>query len=143
ENRALNNEDYTDDTVDAGEIGAGHRVTALYEVKLTGELAADEQIGTASVRYEDTESGEVVTVDSPVVPGDADATAAPADLRFQAPTAAFADWLADRPVAPSGGGVDDGGGDHPSPPPYDHADPMPPITPPAPSGADFDRLEAI
>lgn len=32
ENRRLNTEDFDDDTKDAGEIGAGHRVTALYEL---------------------------------------------------------------------------------------------------------------
>lgn len=32
ENRLLRNEDFNDDSVDAGEIGAGHSVTALYEV---------------------------------------------------------------------------------------------------------------
>jgi Ca-activated chloride channel family protein len=37
ENRLLNNEDFNDDTKDAGEIGAGHSVTALYEVVLKGE----------------------------------------------------------------------------------------------------------
>ncbi len=36
-NRILNNEDFDDDKVDAGEIGAGHSVTALYEVALTGQ----------------------------------------------------------------------------------------------------------
>jgi Ca-activated chloride channel family protein len=37
ENRLLNNEDFNDDTKDAGEIGAGHSVTALYEVVLKGQ----------------------------------------------------------------------------------------------------------
>lgn len=32
ENRALEDEDFRDDTKDAGEIGLGHRVTALYEI---------------------------------------------------------------------------------------------------------------
>lgn len=32
ENRLLNNEDFNDDTKDAGEMGAGHAVTALYEI---------------------------------------------------------------------------------------------------------------
>src|SRR5690606_15291537 len=32
ENRALANEDFNDDAKDAGEIGAGHSVTALYEI---------------------------------------------------------------------------------------------------------------
>jgi Ca-activated chloride channel family protein len=36
ENRRLNEEDFANDKVDAGEIGAGHRVTALYEISLTG-----------------------------------------------------------------------------------------------------------
>ena len=35
ENRALNREDFNNDKIDAGEIGAGHTVTALYEVALT------------------------------------------------------------------------------------------------------------
>jgi Ca-activated chloride channel family protein len=35
-NRLLANEDFGDDQIDAGEIGAGHSVTALYEIALTG-----------------------------------------------------------------------------------------------------------
>ena len=34
ENRALKREDFSNDKVDAGEIGAGHSVTALYEIAL-------------------------------------------------------------------------------------------------------------
>lgn len=36
-NRRLQNEDFNNDKVDAGEIGAGHTVTALYEIALAGE----------------------------------------------------------------------------------------------------------
>ena len=36
ENRLLHNEDFTDDTKDAGEVGSGHSVTALYEVVPVG-----------------------------------------------------------------------------------------------------------
>lgn len=36
ENRLLNEEDFNDDTKDAGELGAGHTVTALYEIVLKG-----------------------------------------------------------------------------------------------------------
>ena len=36
ENRALNREDFNNDKVDAGEIGAGHTVTALYEITPKG-----------------------------------------------------------------------------------------------------------
>ena len=37
ENRVLANEDFNDDTKDAGEIGAGHHVTALYELVPAGK----------------------------------------------------------------------------------------------------------
>ena len=37
ENRLLNEEDFNDDKKDAGEMGAGHSVTALYEVVLKGQ----------------------------------------------------------------------------------------------------------
>ena len=39
ETRALNREDFNNDTVDAGEIGAGHQVTALYEITPVGSPA--------------------------------------------------------------------------------------------------------
>jgi Ca-activated chloride channel family protein len=41
ENRLLNDEDFNDDTKDAGEMGAGHNVTALYELIPTG---SDERV---------------------------------------------------------------------------------------------------
>lgn len=50
ENRLLNAEDFTDDTKDAGEIGAGHTVTALYEVVWAGE--AGDGI---SLKYQNSE----------------------------------------------------------------------------------------
>ena len=37
ENRLLNEEDFNNDKIDAGEIGAGHSVTALYEIVLKGQ----------------------------------------------------------------------------------------------------------
>ncbi len=42
ENRLLNNEDFADDTKDAGEIGAGHTVTALYEIVTCDNYSADD-----------------------------------------------------------------------------------------------------
>ncbi|WP_296420844.1 vWA domain-containing protein [Pseudooctadecabacter sp.] len=39
ETRALNREDFNNDAVDAGELGAGHTVTALYEITPTGSPA--------------------------------------------------------------------------------------------------------
>jgi len=44
ENRLLNKEDFNDDTKDAGEIGAGHTVTALYEIIPQGAEDASEWV---------------------------------------------------------------------------------------------------
>lgn len=49
ENRGLTKRDFDDDKKDAGEIGAGHTVTALYEIKITDEEA--ESLGSLRVRY--------------------------------------------------------------------------------------------
>ena len=54
ENRLLEREDFEDDNVDAGEIGAGHTVTALYEIKFKRDAS---DIGTLRVRYKDPEGG--------------------------------------------------------------------------------------
>jgi Ca-activated chloride channel family protein len=60
ENRALEDEAFRDDSTDAGEIGAGHTVTALYEVKLTPEAvdASDATLGTSFLRWIDSDDGE-------------------------------------------------------------------------------------
>lgn len=55
ENRLLNNEDFNDDTKDAGEIGAGHSVTALYEVVLKGE-GTGETPNVDPLKYQSNES---------------------------------------------------------------------------------------
>lgn len=57
ENRAVADDDFRDDTVDAGEIGAGHDVTALYEIKLHPEAAG--RIATVFMRWQDPDSREV------------------------------------------------------------------------------------
>ncbi len=49
ENRILNKEDFEDDQKDAGELGAGHRVTALYELIPRTEL---EQMPAAESKYQ-------------------------------------------------------------------------------------------
>ena len=61
ENRDVADDDFRDDTVDAGEIGAGHSVTALYELKL--REGAEGVIGTVYIRYEDVGFNEVVEID--------------------------------------------------------------------------------
>ncbi len=58
ENRAVADEDFRDNTVDAGEIGAGHSVTALYEIKLYPE--AYGRIATVFMRWQDPDTRQVV-----------------------------------------------------------------------------------
>jgi Ca-activated chloride channel family protein len=60
ENRALEDDDFRDDTVDAGEIGAGHSVTALYEVKL--EDNAEGNMATVFLRWQDPDTQEVIEI---------------------------------------------------------------------------------
>ncbi|MEO9531393.1 MAG: von Willebrand factor type A domain-containing protein [Crocinitomicaceae bacterium] len=51
ENRLLNDEDFNDDKKDAGEIGAGHSVTALYEVVMKGE--GKSKVDVDPLKYQD------------------------------------------------------------------------------------------
>ena len=64
ENRMLAAEDFADDTKDAGEIGAGHTVTALYEI---ADLNSTMEFASSDLKYGDgetagTENGEYCTV---------------------------------------------------------------------------------
>jgi Ca-activated chloride channel family protein len=69
ENRMLAKEDFNDDTKDAGELGSGHTVTALYEIIPVG-VEAVELKNTDALKYQKTEgatpgfngSNDVMTV---------------------------------------------------------------------------------
>jgi Ca-activated chloride channel homolog len=58
ENRAIADEDFRNNKVDAGEIGAGHSVTALYEIKLYPE--ASGRIASVNMRWQDPDSRQVI-----------------------------------------------------------------------------------
>lgn len=63
ENRALAKEDFNDDTKDAGELGAGHTVTAFYEIVPAG--SPEEHRKTDPLQYMETavrESADLMTV---------------------------------------------------------------------------------
>jgi Ca-activated chloride channel family protein len=65
ENRALRDRDFDDDTKDAGEIGAGHSVTALYEITLTDRDHRNERprkYSDTAVRDDARRSSELLTV---------------------------------------------------------------------------------
>jgi Ca-activated chloride channel family protein len=57
ENRKIDDEDFRDDKVDAAEIGAGHSVTALYEIKL--HPGASGKIATVYIRWQDPDTYKV------------------------------------------------------------------------------------
>ncbi|MDP1828066.1 MAG: VWA domain-containing protein [Archangium sp.] len=111
ENRLLRSEDFNDDRKDAGELGAGHTVTALYEVVPVGEhvevpaidpleyqrpsaAVGGDELLTVKVRYKHPE-GETSRRLSFAVP-DALTPATP-DARFAAAVAEFGMLLRDSP----------------------------------------------
>jgi Ca-activated chloride channel family protein len=56
ENRLLADRDFNDDKKDAGEIGAGHSVTALYEIVPAGEKVENDGIELKYSKYEPTDT---------------------------------------------------------------------------------------
>jgi len=61
EKRDVKDEDFRNDKVDGGEIGSGHTVTALYEVKLKN--ADDKNIGEISIRYKSPDGKNVSEIE--------------------------------------------------------------------------------
>lgn len=57
ENRKLRNEDFTNDKIDAGELGSGHTVTALYEVIPTG-VSSSYAPKESKLKYSSTSTTE-------------------------------------------------------------------------------------
>jgi Ca-activated chloride channel family protein len=98
ENRAIADKDFRNDKVDAGEIGAGHTVTALYEVELTGEGA---QVATVRVRAKRPGGVEAAeqSFSLPKSQLQASLQQASADLRFATAVAGTADILRGAPQA--------------------------------------------
>ncbi|ETK21453.1 von Willebrand factor type A domain-containing protein [Pseudomonas sp. FH4] len=105
ENRALKREDFNNDKVDAGEIGAGHTVTALYEIvpkgtkgwleplRYTSAPAAEgnaAELAMLRVRYKPAAGGSSRLIEHPINNA---RHAASDDLRFASAVAAFAQQL--------------------------------------------------
>ncbi len=108
EDRALRREDFNNDKVDAGEIGAGHNVTALYELTLAGSGGQandplrygkptitshiDSELGLLRLRYKQPDAPTSKLIETPLQLSAISPTASPR-LRFAAAVAAFADNL--------------------------------------------------
>jgi Ca-activated chloride channel family protein len=105
EKRMLAREDFNNDAVDAGEIGAGANVTALYEITLKGAKGASvdplrygaeapatkgNELGFLRLRYKSPEGGASQLIEQPL---SASVTSPSERMRFAAAVAAFADNL--------------------------------------------------
>jgi len=95
ENRDVADTDFRNDQVDAGEIGAGHQVTAMYEVELTAEgKQSGAPLGGVRIRHKAPDGIKATEAAFPMAGGPAASFAnASADFRFAFATAAFADVL--------------------------------------------------
>jgi Ca-activated chloride channel family protein len=111
ENRVLRREDFNNDKVDAGDIGAGHTVTALYEIALVGSKGQQVdplRYGTGSVpakrgaelahlrlRYKQPGESESRLLEQPILRSAVkdSVAAASVDFRFAAAVAGFGQLL--------------------------------------------------
>ncbi|MCP3913755.1 MAG: VWA domain-containing protein [Actinomycetia bacterium] len=68
ENRGVRDSDFRNDDVDAGELGSGHQVTAIYEIELERGVDLDDrgEIGVVSLRWEDPETGAIEEIDEDI-----------------------------------------------------------------------------
>jgi Ca-activated chloride channel family protein len=83
ENRVLANEDFNDDAKDAGDMGAGHAVTALYEIVPVG-VRSDVKVGSVDpLRYQERFDGR----------GGDDQDWLTVKLRYKAPTGSTSQLL--------------------------------------------------
>jgi Ca-activated chloride channel family protein len=109
ENRLLKREDFANDKVDAGDIGAGHEVTALYEITPVGSKATrlpalryaetataaggkDGEIANLKLRYKRPGEDRSQLIETPVLRSGQRAVASD-PMRMAASVAAFADAL--------------------------------------------------
>ena len=111
ENRALEKEDFNDTGADAGEVGSGHTVTALYEIEpadnrakkrafAKADNATADRMLTVKVRYKQPFGDEETrTLEFPLVDEGADFSDADEDFRFAASVAAWGMLLRESPYA--------------------------------------------
>ena len=114
ENRLLAREDFNNDRVDAGEVGAGHRVTALYEITLAGSPpridplrygASSAAMGQTPARPEPAAKADKTLTPAATDPANTAATAgelAFLKLRYKLPGQAESTLVTQALTAPSG-----------------------------------------
>ena len=114
ENRRLANEDYEDDKKDAGEVGAGHTVTALYEIvplrpndksqvqelkyqetKIKNSAFKSSDVLTVRIRYKDPDGDQSQEISKVLTGKPVQLVKASNNFRFSAAVAQFAQILRD------------------------------------------------
>ncbi|MEC9249746.1 MAG: VWA domain-containing protein [Pseudomonadota bacterium] len=121
ETRLLDRADFNNDAVDAGEVGSGHSVTAIYEIAAPGSdgaLTDPLRYGNAApaahdrsaefahlrIRYKLPGEADSTLIERPITPGDAVSrlSDAPVDARFSAQVAGFSQLLRGDPYLQNG-----------------------------------------
>ncbi len=106
ENRMLQAQDFADDKKDAGEIGAGHCVTALYEIVPAGQggaevakldKAAGDELLNVDLRYKAPDGDVSKLISFPALDDGRNFSAASADYKFAASVAGFGMLLRSSP----------------------------------------------
>jgi Ca-activated chloride channel homolog len=98
ENRALARKDFDDDEKDAGELGAGHSVTALFEIVPAASASSKpKRLATLRLRYKEPNSGTSQPLIAEVVDEGKSAYEASPDLQFAAAVAELGMLLRDSP----------------------------------------------
>ena len=85
ENRVMANEDFENDDKDAGEIGAGQTITALYEIIPTEGFESGQQVAVFDVRYKKALGQESILLTDEVMSVSSDGT----EISFAAGVAAY------------------------------------------------------
>ncbi len=114
ETRLLAREDFNNDAIDAGEIGSGHTVTALYEITPVGSdarlvdpprygaaevdasgVATSDEYAFVKIRYKQPEANQSQLITQPVTPADEidPSMSSAVEARFAASVAAFGQLL--------------------------------------------------
>jgi len=98
ENRDVADEDFRDNTVDAGEVGLGQSSTALYELELAGrsrDRSSRDWLATATLRYQRPRRGSITEIEQSVTGADIARSFASASPHFRlaAVAAEFAEVL--------------------------------------------------
>ena len=83
ENRSIADQDFRNDSVDAGEVGAGHEVVALYEVTLMPKVDAEANLATVRLRWFPDGVNEATEIERTTSMGEGSERFGLADARFR------------------------------------------------------------